>query len=422
MKGKEDITQMANKIKNAGGKLYLVGGAVRDQIIGKENIDEDYCVTGISKQEFEEIFPDAHLRGKFFAVYEINGKEFALARKERKKGKGHKEFEIYTDKKITIQEDLERRDITINSIAKDVLTNEYIDPFHGIEDIKQRRIRLTSNAFKEDPLRVYRVARFAATLNFGVEENTIKQMKMLRNELETLSKERIFQEFKKALEGDKPSMFFETLRKAEVLDVHFKEIYNLIGQIQPEKYHPEGDSYKHTMIVVDSSCGLTNNLEIRFSCLVHDLGKGTTPKEILPHHYGHEERGEKLVISLSNRIGLPKIWTKCGQVSAKEHMKGGMFDEMTPKKQLEFIEKVSKSPLGLKGMKTVVMCDKYRNNEYPKNIEFDEIGDKCLSEIDGKYIINKYHLEEGLELKNKLHEERIRWLKEYKKDIKRSES
>lgn len=317
-----EVIEIAKKIEKAGGRIYLVGGAVRDELMNRLITDEDYCVTGISKEEFEQLFPNAILRGKDFAVYDVDRKEIALARKEKKSGTGHKEFEVETDKNITIEEDLKRRDITINSIAKDVLTGKYIDPYGGIEDIKDKRIRMTSEAFKEDPLRVYRVARFAALFAFEVEEKTLKQMKRLKEELTLLSKERVFNEFKKALASNCPSIFFETLRKADLLEVHFKEIYDLIGQIQPEKYHPEGDSYMHTMLAVDNSCQLTQSLEVRFSCLVHDLGKGTTPKEILPHHYGHEERGEKLVQKLGSRLGIPRRWEKCGKIAAKEHMRG----------------------------------------------------------------------------------------------------
>jgi len=273
----KEIVEIATKIENAGGRLYLVGGAVRDEMMGRKVEDKDYCVTGLSQETFEKLFPKAILRGKDFAVYDINGQEFALARTERKVGEGHKNFEIQTDTNITIEKDLARRDITINSIAKDVLTEEIIDPFGGKKDIQNKIIRATTNHFKEDPLRVYRVARIAAQTGFTVEENTLKQMEELKKELTTLSKERVFVEFRKALESPKPSLFFETLKQANVLEVHFPEIANLIGQTQPKQYHPEGDSYNHTMIVVDNAAKLTNNLAIRFSCLVHDLGKGATP-------------------------------------------------------------------------------------------------------------------------------------------------
>lgn len=155
----------------------------------------------------------------------------------------------------------------------------------GIKDIESKIIRATSKSFKEDPLRVYRVARFASEFNFKVEQETIKMMNELKKELYTLSKERVFCEFRKALKTKKPSIFFNILREANVLDVHFKEIYNLIGSLQPLKHHPEGDSYNHTMLSVDNSANLTDNALTRYACLVHDLGKGLTPKEMYPHHY-----------------------------------------------------------------------------------------------------------------------------------------
>lgn len=404
-----DILKIANKIKENGGNLYLVGGAVRDKLLGKEVHDEDYCVTGITSEDFEKLFPEAYLRGKFFGVYDLDGKEFAMARKERKSGIGHKEFDIEIENSITIEEDLERRDITINSIAEEVLTGKLIDPFNGIEDIKNKIIKSTSNSFKEDPLRVYRVARFAAIFDFEVDENTIEMMKMLKNELNTLSKERVFTEFKKALASNKPSKFFNILRKAGVLDIHFKEIYNLIGSTQPEKYHPEGDSYNHTMIVVDHSAELTNNLEIRFSALVHDLGKSITPKEMLPHHYGHDIKGVKLVEEFSNRIGVPNSWKKCGKISAKEHMRGGIFNKMTPAKQVDFITNVSKSMLGLEGMKIVVTCDRWRE-EPPKDIKFDILGEQILNKVNGDFIKKKYNVRNE-EIGEKLRQERIELLK-----------
>ncbi len=406
-----DIFEIANKIKQYGGNLYLVGGAVRDKLLGKEVHDEDYCVTGISSKKFKDLFPEAYHRGKLFEVYDIEGKEFAMARKEKKNGKGHKEFEIETGENITIEEDLKRRDITINSIAQEVLTGNLIDPFNGIKDIENKRIRATSNAFLEDPLRVYRIARFSASLNFEVEDNTIKMMKKLKNELNTLSKERVFTEFRKALATSKPSKFFDILRKADVLDVHFKEIYDLIGSTQPEKYHPEGDSYNHTMIVVDRSAILTNKLEIRFSALVHDLGKGITPKEMLPHHYGHDEKGVKLVGELAKRLGIPKAWIKCGKIAAKEHMRGGIFNKMTPAKQVDFITRVSKSMLGLNGMKIVVMCDKWRGENPPNDIKFDVIGKEILEKVNGRYIKQNYNVKDEKQIGELLRNKRIELIK-----------
>ncbi len=416
----QDIKSIAKKIEQAGGRLYLVGGAIRDELLGKNTHDEDYCVTGISTEKFQELFPEAHIRGKAFAVFDIDGKEFAMARTESKQGKGHKEFEIKADPKITIEQDLARRDITINAMAKDVLTGDIIDPFNGRQDLENKLIKATTQHFKEDPLRVYRVARFAAQLGFEVKNETIKQMNELKSELNSLSNERVFAELSKALDTDKPSIFFDVLRKADVLDIHFKEIKDLIGAEQPPKYHPEGDAYNHTMLVLDMAADLTKEfeqerkLEIRFSALVHDLGKGATPKEQYPHHYGHENSGAELVGKFANKIKAPNNWIKCGKTACREHMRGGIFYKMKPSTKVEFIERVDKSLLGLDGLQIVVICDKTsggrENNK--DDISFEEIGKKCLNEINGQYIQNKYNLEPGIEFGNKLHEERIKWMKE----------
>lgn len=416
----DNIKIIANKIKQAGGKLYLVGGAVRDELLGKATHDEDYCVTGITAEQFQELFPEAHIRGKAFEVFGIDGKEFAMARTETKKGIGHKEFEIKTDPIITIEQDLARRDITINSIAKEVLTGKIIDPFDGRKDIENKIIRATTLAFKEDPLRVYRVARFSAELGFEVERKTIEQMQELKSELNSLSKERVFTELKKALDTEKPSIFFEVLKRADILDIHFKEIKDLVGAEQPLKYHPEGDAYNHTMLVLDMAAKLTENyllerkLEIRFSALVHDLGKGVTPKDQYPHHYGHENTGAELVEKFGNNIKAPSNWIKCGKTACREHMRGGIFYKMQPSKKVEFIERVDKSLLRLDGLQIVVISDKTsggrENNK--ADINFEKIGRKCLSEINGEYIENKYKLKPGIEFGNKLHEERVKWMKD----------
>lgn len=280
-------------------------------------------------------------------------------------------------------------------------------------DIKNKVIRATTNAFKEDPLRVYRVARIAAKTEFKVEENTLNLMNSLKEELTTLSKERVFNEFEKALEADKPSIFFNVLRDAGVLEVHFKEIYDLIGSLQPIEYHPEGDSYNHTLIVLDKAATLTKDKGIRFAALVHDLGKGVTPKSMYPHHYGHDEKGVEIVQNFGARIGAPKKWISYGKVSAREHMKGGIFYKMTPAKKVSFIERVAKSKLGLHGLQIVVIADKCSTRDTKlENIDFEKIGQECLSKINGKYIKEKYGLQEGIKFKEKLHSERVNWMKE----------
>ncbi|MCL2860528.1 MAG: HD domain-containing protein [Oscillospiraceae bacterium] len=414
-----NISEIANKITEAGGTLYLVGGAVRDTLLDKKIKDKDYCITGISSQKFLQLFPYAHTRGKSFEVFDIDNNEFAIARKEKKVGIGHKEFSVETGNNITIYDDLARRDITINSMAINVLTNEFIDPFNGKIDIKNKIIRKTSDAFSEDPLRVYRIARFAAQMQFSIDSETITAMNKLKSELSTLSAERVFAEFKLALASNSPSTFFNSLRNANVLDVHFKEIFDLIGSIQPEQYHPEGDSYNHTMMAVDYSTKLTNKLEYRFASLAHDLGKGITPKENYPHHFNHEKLGAQLVRDLGNRLKMPTRWIKCGKTAAYEHMKGGIFSQMKPSKKVDFIEKVAKSQLGLAGMEIVVKSDRasswdsnpQENAQLNTQIDFFKIGTKMLNEINGEYIKKKYNISPSIRFGEILRQERISWMK-----------
>ena len=412
------VEEIANKIKEKGGSLYLVGGAVRNKFLNLEIHDEDYCVCGLTEEEFIKLFPNAKPRGKAFKVFDLDGKEFALARKDVKKGLGHKDFEIQSNPNITIEEDLYRRDITINSIAENVLTKEIIDPFNGLKDIQNKIIRATSLSFKDDPLRVYRVARFASQLEFNVDVDTIELMKSMKNELSTLSKERVFEELKKALATDKPSIFFEVLRKADVLDAHFKEINDLIGVLQPEKYHPEGDAYNHTMLVLDYVSQNTKDLSIRFAALVHDLGKGLTPKEEYPHHYGHEDKGVTLVGTLGNRIGAKNEWIKAGKVACREHMRGGIFYKMKPSTKVDFIERVSKTKLGLDGLQLIVNADKLSGGRIPQgNFNFADIGKKCLEEVNGDFIKQKYNIKEGIEFYKILRQERIEWIKQLHFDM-----
>ena len=409
------IRNIANIIHNAGGSLYLVGGAIRDSLLGIENHDEDYCVTGITFEQFKSLFPKAIIKGKSFAVFEIDGKEFAIARKENKIGIGHTEFEIEADTNISIEEDLKRRDITINAIAKDIYTNKIIDPYNGQEDLRKGVIRAVTNHFKEDPLRVYRVARFASKLQFEVSEDTITMMASMKDELKSLPAERVYTEFSKALLSDNPSKFFDILKKCNVLNVHFKPVYDLIGALQPIKYHPEGDAYNHTMIVIDKVTESTKDffdgrkLEIRFGALVHDFGKGLTAKEEYPHHYLHEKKGVEIVKKFGNKLKIPNRLIKCGVTSCLEHMRGGMFQNMKDSKKIEFIERIDKTLLGLEGLQIIVNAD----NE--NSADFATIGHQCLKEINGEYIKDKYNISESSKIKNILHQERVNWLKKNKK-------
>ena len=342
------INEIAKKIRKKAGTLYMVGGAVRDKMLGLEPKDYDYCVTGISQEEFMKIFPNAVLRGKSFPVFDIEGVEIALARKERKIEEGHKGFFIDANPNISIEEDLKRRDVTINSIAIDVLENKVIDPFEGRKDIQNKILRATSEAFSEDPLRVYRVAKLAARYNFNIEENTLRMMQSLRDELNSLSKARVYKELYDALSTKKPSIFFDVLRKVNCLEIHFKEIYDLIGVTQPLIYHPEGDVYNHSMEVLDRAAQKTNSVEIRFAALVHDLGKAKTPKNELPHHYGHDKRGENVVKDMCKRLELPNDFKSYGCTAAREHMRASLFEEMRISKKVDFLVNNYKTKLRIR--------------------------------------------------------------------------
>ena len=398
--------EIAKLIAENGGRLYLVGGAVRDELMGREINDYDYCIVGLEPEDVIRLFPDAISYGKSFPVFNIFGNEYALARKEIKVSEGHKGFEIVSDKSITIEEDLRRRDITINSIAKDILTEDYKDPYSGVEDIKNKIIRATSEAFVEDPLRVYRVARFAAQLDFDVSKETIELMQKVNCELNTLSVERIYSELFKALKASKPSRFFEVLRKSNSLKIHFKEVFDLIGKTQPEKYHPEGDAFNHTMMVLDKVAAQTDNDELIFAALVHDLGKGTTPLEMLPRHLGHEERGVELVKGLCNRLKLPTNYEKAGVVACTEHMKAGIYNEMRIPTRVDFLERIAKSVIGLEGMEILANAD----NTKAKPLRFAKVGEEMLEKINAKNYPKDIDYKV---LKERLRNERIEWLKNH---------
>jgi len=405
------IEEMRKKVVDAGGNVYLVGGSIRDMIMqdfgiipkGSNPKDLDFCVTGFSQAYFEKVFPDARIQGKDFPVYvlkELPGCEVSLARKERKIGEGYRGFEISASPDVTIEDDLIRRDLTINSIAFDFGVKEIIDPFNGIEDVKKGILRATSLAFGEDPLRVYRVAQMAARFGFEVDSKTIEMMNGLKNELYTISPERVFEETRKAIRTKQPSRFFKVLNQTKVLDVHFPEIAKLVGVLQPIQYHPEGDAFNHTMIVLDKVADETQNEEIRFAALVHDIGKGVTPQSLWPRHIGHDQEGVYLIGEMARRLKLPKAWEYAGKFGAAEHMKAGRFQEMKPATKVSFLEKAARSRLGLNGLEIIAHAD-------GNDVRFVEIGEKMLREVNGRTL----NLQEGKETAEKIHEERVRWMK-----------
>ena len=349
-------------------KIYQVGGSVRDEIIGIPVSDKDFVVVGATEAEFLEKFPKAEKVGKSFPVFLVNGCEYAFARRERKTGHGYRGFDVEFSPDITLEEDLRRRDITINAIAKDPdFPNRYIDPYGGIEDIKNKRIVHVSEAFSEDPLRVYRVARFAAKFpDFSVDKSTIKLMNSIGNELETLSTERVWKELEKALVYPRPSRFFEILKEAELLKYHFPEVLALVGvPAGPIQYHPEGDAFIHTMETMDRLKLSGNNDPVAmFAALCHDWGKATSSPANYPHHYGHDRAGVDIIEKFCRRMkNVPERYRFAAIAVAKYHMIVREIDKITPKKAINIIKDITSTSCGLDGFMDAVKADNARQND-----------------------------------------------------------
>ena len=288
-------------------KSYLIGGAVRDKILGIQNTDRDYVVVGSTEQE---MLQDGFIKvGSSFPVF-LNPKtqeEYALARTERKTSSGYQGFSCEFDPTITLEDDLRRRDLTINAIAFD--GEHYIDPFNGLSDLQNKILRPVSEAFKEDAIRVLRLARFQAKFpDFTLHDSfysLIAEMKK-DGELGSLQPERVRTEMEKAFKEKKPSLFFKTLHILGVLEIIFPELHALINVPQVEKYHPEGDAFTHTMMVLDATRKQDGDNTCLYAALLHDLGKGITPITMLPQHIGHEINGLPLVKNFLNRFNISK--------------------------------------------------------------------------------------------------------------------
>jgi tRNA nucleotidyltransferase (CCA-adding enzyme) len=301
-------------------KTYLVGGSVRDEILGLPVTDHDYVVVGSS--------PDEMVRrgyrpvGKDFPVFlhPQSQEQYALARTERKVSRGYKGFEVYTSPEVTLKEDLARRDLTVNAIAKDQ-DGDIIDPFGGVADLEAGVLRHISPAFTEDPVRVLRTARFAARFGFRIAPETLALMnEMVHNgEVDALVPERVWQEFARGLMEKKPSRMFYALRECGALTRIMPEVNALFGVPQPIEHHPEIDTGVHVMMVIDYAASRSYSLAVRFAALTHDLGKGTTPPEEWPRHIAHEARSVKLVQGLCERIRTPNEVRDLALLVARYH-------------------------------------------------------------------------------------------------------
>ena len=313
-------------------QTYLVGGAVRDTLLNLTVTDKDWVVVGTTPEAmlaagFEQI-------GSDFPVFlhPKTKQEHALARTERKSGHGYTGFVCYSAPDVTLEQDLQRRDLTINAIAQ-APTGELIDPYHGQQDLHDKILRHVSPAFSEDPLRVLRVARFAARfahLGFTIAPETIALMQemVISGELESLTPERVWKEWEKSLSSDDPQVFLTVLRQCGALSVVMPEIDALFGVPQPEKWHPEIDCGIHTLLVAKKAAELTPDKTIRFAAQVHDLGKALSPKEDLPHHKTHCRDGIKPIKALCQRLRIPNDYRELALLVCEQHTKIHYAEEM----------------------------------------------------------------------------------------------
>jgi tRNA nucleotidyltransferase (CCA-adding enzyme) len=302
-------------------RAFRVGGAVRDALLGLPVHDTDWVVVGATP---ETMIDAGYLPvGKDFPVFlhPATREEYALARTERKTGRGYHGFAFHAAPDVTLEEDLARRDLTINAIAQ-AEDGSLIDPFGGQQDLRRKVLRHVTGAFREDPVRILRVARFAARFHaFEVAPQTLELMRAMvaEGEVDHLVPERVWQELARGLVEERPSRMFELLRECGALARILPEVDCLWGVPQRADYHPEVDTGVHNMMVIDMSARLAAPLPVRFACLTHDLGKGNTPGHVLPRHHGHEQRGVELLQALSARLRVPNECRELAEVVAREH-------------------------------------------------------------------------------------------------------
>ncbi len=371
-------------------KTYLVGGAVRDKLLGYPFHEKDWVVVGATPEEMEaQGFSPV---GKDFPVFlhPTTKEEYALARTERKTGRGYAGFSFYCGEDVTLEDDLIRRDLTINAMAEDKHGN-VVDPYGGQNDIKNKKLRHVSNAFLEDPVRILRVARFAARyhhLGFTIADETIALMREMVNngEVDHLVSERVWKEMERALSESSPEVFIQSLRDCNALARLFPEIDALFGVPQTATHHPEVDTGIHTLMSLQQAARLTKNTCVRFATLVHDLGKGTTPKSEWPRHIAHEDRSIPLVKALCERAGTPKDFRELALIVAQWHTHCHRALELKPTTLLKVFQQTDAFRRPERFDNFLIACEAdargrtdFENREYPQTNYFRGALQACSS-------------------------------------------
>jgi tRNA nucleotidyltransferase (CCA-adding enzyme) len=373
-------------------KTYLVGGAVRDALLGLRATEHDWVVVGSTPDEMlDKGFKQV---GASFPVFlhPKTSEEYALARTEKKQGHGYHGFKVDFHAGVTLEEDLQRRDLTINAIAQDEKGNLF-DPYDGQKDLEKRLLRHVSGAFVEDPLRVLRVARFAARFadfGFRVHDTTLALMReiTLSGELQHLAAERVWREFERAMTTQKPSEFISVLREVRALEVLLPEVNNLFGVPQPEQYHPEIDTGIHVLMALDAAAGLSDGAaNIVFAVLLHDLGKALTDKQYWPSHVRHESEGVPLVDAVCERLKVPNAVHDLARKVCASHLRCHRILEARPVTVLRLLEKLD------------VFRQPQRLPEFVTACEADYRGRKGLQDrpyLQGDYLIRAFQAVAGL--------------------------
>ncbi|WP_406731966.1 multifunctional CCA addition/repair protein [Vibrio scophthalmi] len=378
-------------------RRFLVGGAVRDQLLNLDVYDQDWVVIGATPEQMLQLGYTAV--GKDFPVFlhPKTKQEHALARTERKTGAGYTGFDCYFAPDVTLEEDLLRRDLTINAMAQDELGN-IIDPYGGQQDLLNRKLRHVSDAFIEDPLRVLRVARFAAKLahlGFTVAEETMILMAQIVNdgELDHLTAERVWQEWQKSLSCQDPQVFLQVLRDCGALAVVLPEIDRLFGVPQPEQWHPEIDTGIHTLMVAKQAALLSDVTTVRFAAQVHDLGKGVTPEKEWPSHKMHCHTGIKLIKQLAERIRIPNEYRDLALLVCEQHSNIHRAAELKPATKLKILNQfdVWRKAERLDDILLCCMADSrgrtgFETIDYPQKVIFEQAFQAALS-VDVQAII-----------------------------------
>ncbi|ACX89303.1 polynucleotide adenylyltransferase/metal dependent phosphohydrolase [Pectobacterium parmentieri WPP163] len=403
-------------------KIYLVGGAVRDSLLSLPVTEKDWVVVGATP---EHLLAQGYQQvGKDFPVFlhPVSHDEYALARTERKSGKGYTGFVCHAAPDVTLEQDLLRRDLTINAIAR-TEQGELIDPYHGRRDLENRVLRHVSDAFGEDPLRVLRVARFAARfahLGFQIAEETMALMQKMvhEGELAYLTPERVWKETEKALSTSSPDVYFQVLRDCGALAVLFPEVDNLYGVPAPAKWHPEIDTGIHTMMTVAMAARLSPEIDVRFATLCHDVGKGLTPPELWPRHHGHGPAGVKLVEALCQRLRVPNPIRDLAKLVAEYHDLVHTVQVLQPKTLLKLFDAIDvwRKPQRLEQLALTSEADArgragFEENPYPQGDYLREAFRVAALVSSASVVADGF---KGIDVRNELTLRRIHALAEWK--------